>query len=97
MAFIDFSKAFDSEDKNLLWLVMVKIGCAEKLVNLIRASHTEFVATVCVAAEKSELFGVKVDVKQGCAMAPVVFIIYLAAASTLFYKRIENWCRVNLT
>ena len=39
-------------------------------------------ATVLVSAEESEAFGVEVGVKQGCAMAPVLFNIYLAAVES---------------
>ena len=97
MAFIDLSKAFDTVDRSMLWMVLAKFGCPEKFVNMIKAFHTDMMATVCVAGEESEAFGVAVGVKQGCAMAPVLFIIYLAAASILFYQRIENECGVSLT
>ena len=97
MAFIDLSKAFDTVDRNMLWMVLAKFGCPEKFINMIKAFHTDMVATVLIAGEESEPFGVGVGVKQGCAMAPVLFNIYLAAANVLFHQRIEEGCGLNLT
>ena len=47
-------------------------------------------ATVFIGGEESEAFGVEVGVKQGCAMAPVLFNIFLAAAHILFNQRITS-------
>ena len=51
------------------------------------AFHSGMMATVLVAGEESEPFAVEVGVKQGCAMAPVLFNIYLAASNFLFARR----------
>ena len=64
---------------------------------MIKAFHTDMVATVCVAGEAAEPFGVGVGVKQGYAMGPVLFITYLAAASILFNQRNANGYGVNVT
>ena len=72
MAFIDLSKAFDTVDRNMLWIVLAKFGCPEKFINMIKAFHTDMVVTVLISGEESEMFGVGVGVKQGCAMAPVL-------------------------
>ena len=87
MAFIDLSKAFDTVNRDMLWQVLQKFGCPPKFVNVIKAFHSGMMATVLVAGEESEPFAVEVGVKQGCAMAPVLFNIYLAAANFLFARR----------
>ena len=90
MAFIDLSKAFDTVDRHLLWRVLEKFGCPKKFINMIRAFHSDMLATVFIGGEESEAFGVEVGVKQGCAMAPVLFNIFLAAAHILFNQRITS-------
>ena len=87
MAFIDLSKAFDTVNRDLLWQTLLKFGCPQKFVNIIKSFHSGMMATVLVAGEESEPFAVEVGVKQGCAMAPVLFNIYLAAANFLFTRR----------
>ena len=64
---------------------------------MIKASSTDMMATVLLAGEESEPFGVGVGVKQGCAMAPILSNIYLAAANALFRQRIGEDCGINLT
>ena len=97
MAFIDLSKAFDTVDRQLLWQVLAKFGCPSKFVNMIRAFHSGMLATVFVAGEESEPFDVGVGVKQGCAMAPVLFNIFLAAAHILFNQRITSEVGITIT
>ena len=57
---------------------------------MIRAFRSGMLATVFVGGEESERFDVGVGVKQGCAMAPVLFNIFLAAAHILFNQRLTS-------
>ena len=84
MAFIDLSKAFDTVKRVMLWAIMKRTGCPNKYTNIVRAFHDQMEATVVVGREETESFGVGIGVKQGCVMAPVIFNIYLAAATQLF-------------
>ena len=97
LAFIDLSKAFDTVDRDMLWMVLDKFGCPAKFISIIKAFHTDMMATVLITGEESEPFRVGVGVKQGCAMAPVLFNIYLAAANVLFRQRIGEVCGINIT
>ena len=90
VAFIDLSKAFDTVDRQMLWRVLSKFGCPDKFVKMIRAFHSGMSATVFVGGEESDPFEVNVGVKQGCAMAPVLFNIFLAAAHLLFNQRLDS-------
>ena len=96
MAFIDLCKAFDTVNRDMLWKVLDKFGCPEKFIKMVRAFHTGMMATVLVSGEESDAFGVGVGVKQRCAMAPVLFNIYLAAANRLFNQRIREECSIHL-
>ena len=84
IAFIDLSKAFDTIKRVMLWEIMKRTGCPNKFTNIVRAFHDQMTASVVVGGEETESFGVGVGVKQGCVMAPVIFNIYLAAATQLF-------------
>ena len=40
MMFADFAKAFDTDNCSLLWIMLAKIGCLERFVNLVTSfSH----------------------------------------------------------
>ena len=90
MAFIDLSKAFDTVNRDLLWLVLGRFGCPDKFVAMARAFHVDMRASVVVGGEETVPFSVELGVKQGCVMAPVLFNLYLAAATEIFHNRIPT-------
>ena len=61
-----------------------RFGRPDKFVNIIIVFHTGMTATALVAGEVSESFEIGVGVEHGCAMAPVLFNMYLAATDFLF-------------
>lgn len=80
MAFIDLSKAFDSVNRQALWLVLAKIGCPEKYIRVLRLLHDNMSATVLSGSgDETEPFRVDTGVKQGCVIAPTLFSIFIAA------------------
>lgn len=97
LAFIDLTKAFDTVNREMMWRVMHKFGCPNKFIAVVRAFHDGMNASVSIGGEETEAFGVERGVKQGCVIAPVLFNIYLAAASTLFRERSPPGRGVGLT
>ena len=73
IAFIDLSKAFGTDNRNMLCEVLERLGCPTMFSNVVRSFHDGILATVLVGGEQTDAFGVGVGVKQGCAMAPVFF------------------------
>ena len=63
MAFIDLTKAFDTVHRPTLWKVLLKIGCPEKLVRVVRLLHEGMRASVMVDGEYTEEFEVNTGVK----------------------------------
>ena len=77
--FIDLTKAFDSVNREGLWLLLDKLGCPSKFLNMIRQFHDGMEASVIEQGSMSEKFSISNGVKQGCTMAPTLFAIYFAA------------------
>ena len=81
----------------MLWEVLRRFGRPDKFVNIIIVFHTGMTATALVAGEVSESFEIGVGVEHGCAMAPVLFNMYLAATDFLFAQQNEDEFSILLT
>lgn len=97
LAFIDLTKAFDTVNREMMWRVMKKFGCPDKFTAITRAFHDNMRASVVIGGEETSTFNVELGVKQGCVIAPVLFNIYLAAATTLFREKIPPGHGIGLT
>lgn len=78
LCFVDLEKAFDSVPREALWLMLVKLGCTEKFVRILRLLHDGMECCVTANGEQSEFFSVICGVKQGCVLAPTLFALYFA-------------------
>ena len=76
---LDFSKAFDTVDRETLWKILRIYGCPDDLVKLVREFHDGMKGRVSIGGDISDLFEIKHGVKQGCVLAPTLFALYLAA------------------
>ena len=74
---LDLVKAFDHVPRELLWLILTKIGVPKKLVELVRALHNEFKVKVTVDDVISTITCVT-GVKQGNILGPVLFTFFIA-------------------
>ena len=79
MVFIDFTKAFDTVNRELLWKLLDHFGCPNTFTMIIREFHEGMQATVLVDGDLTEPFPVCHGVKQGCILVPTLFGLYLAA------------------
>ena len=57
---------------------------------MLRAFHDDMSARVTVGGHKSEPFDVLAGVKQGCALAPVMFNLFLVAVTLVFQKGLPS-------
>ena len=87
-AFKDLVKAFDKISRRGLFLVLEKLGCPPKLLNIVKAFHEGMLAKVSFNGEESEDFSVNCGVKQGCVMARALFNIYFSFL--LYYAFVNN-------
>ena len=77
--FVDLTKAFDSVNREGLWILLEKLGCPANFLNILREFHDGMCARVIDKGSVSDPFPVGNGVKQGCTMAPTLFAIYFAA------------------
>ena len=86
MAFVDLSKAFDRVPRELLWRILQRFGCPDRIVALIRGFHDGMKVRVSASGTLSDEFEVTTGVKQGCVMAPVLFNLYMLCVTHILHR-----------
>ena len=75
--FIDIEKAFDSVSREVLWLLLWHYGIPVKIVTIIKALHEGFSAQVVPNGQKTEPLSMRTEVRQGCLLLPLLFLVTL--------------------
>ena len=75
-SFIDYSKAFDCVQHNILWKIMKEMNFPTHLTSLIENLYKDQQAAVRVDGELTDWFDVNIGVRQGCILSPYLFNIY---------------------
>lgn len=74
VAYLDYSAAFDSVDRNALWRILLASGLPAFYVDRIRQMYDDAVAKVRVYGEIGAAFQVSSGVKQGDVLSPLLFL-----------------------
>ena len=74
VAYVDFRSAFDSVDRDSLWLLLRSKGIPEKILNLLEGLYSNTLSCVRVDGELSPWFKISSGVRQGCVLAPGLFL-----------------------
>ena len=78
LIFVDLVKAFDTVNRQLFWSLLAKIGIPTKIINIIKSFHDGMNAKVSIGGELKDSFEVSSGLRQGCIMAPALFILVFA-------------------
>ena len=77
ICFVDFAKAFDSVNREVLWKLLRYYGVPEKITNLIRKFYEGFKAQIVHSGLLTESFEMLTGVRQGCLLSPLLFLVVL--------------------
>ncbi|KAK0152855.1 LINE-1 reverse transcriptase [Merluccius polli] len=77
MCFVDLEKAFDHVPRGVLWGVLREYGVSDPLIRAVRSLYDRCQNLVHIAGNKSDLFPVRVGLRQGCPLSPILFIIFM--------------------
>ena len=77
VCFLDFSKAYDRVNRDLLWNRLANIGVGTKYLDAMRSSYGEVTSCVRINGKKTDWFYIGNGVKQGCLLSPTLFNIYI--------------------
>ena len=72
MIFIDYTNAFGTVNREVLWNILWKLGSRDHIVKLVTVLHTGMTALVTLRGEFSEPFEVGNGVKEGRLLALIL-------------------------
>ena len=73
--FIDYEKAFDSLDRNVLWDLMANYGVPSKIISLVKNKYEGTSCCILHEGGLTESFSIKSGVRQGCLLSPFLFLL----------------------
>ena len=79
--FVDLTKAFDTVNRDVLWIILGKIGCPPTFVNMFKQLHKDMKARVTFNGQLSDEIPVDNGVKQGDIPAPTLFSIFSCSSA----------------
>ena len=76
--FVDFRKAFDCVDRELLWKKLeTRHSLGGKFLDALKALYRKVKCTVDINHSLTEWFDINSGVKQGCILSPTLFAMYI--------------------
>ena len=77
VAFVDFSKAYDTINRELLWTKLESYGINGKMFQSLQSLYRNVKCVVKLNYLKTDWFSVKSGLKQGCILSTLLFNLYL--------------------
>ena len=72
--FIDYVKAFDSLDRNVLWDLMANYRIPSKIILLVKNTYGGTNCRILHEGGLTESFSIKSGVRLGCLLLPFLFL-----------------------
>ena len=72
-AFVDFKKAYDTVNRNLLWNKLCNIGVNGKMFKAVKSLYNSVSSCDRINGSKTDWFDVTTCLRQGCCLSPLLF------------------------
>ena len=83
----DFRKAYDTLDRDFLYAAMAALGCGAAFVAMVRRLLTDTTARAHVNGYTSTLAAFEAGVRQGCPLAPLLYLFFAQGLLALLRAR----------
>lgn len=90
LTFVDLTKAYDHVPIDRLWYVLASTPINATLINAVKQLYTNTTACVKYCGATSDAFPTTKGLRQGCAISPTLFNIYLQEALKEWRKKCKN-------
>ena len=77
VAFIDYKKAFDTVDRNVLFQILEKQGVSTKFLKMLKAIYKIVNVVIRCGKEYTNKIYCPLGVKQGCLLSPLLFSLLI--------------------
>ena len=77
LIFVDFSKAFDSVNRDTMFEILELYGISKEIIEAIKVLYTNTQATVLTPDGETDPFDILAGILQGDTLAPYLFIIVI--------------------
>ena len=84
-AFVDYKKAFDFVNRDIIWYKLIKLGVRGKMLNIIQSMYSSVKSKVKYNNELSNDFDSYLGVRQGECLSPFLFSMYINDIEEEFY------------
>ena len=95
--FIDFSKAFDTIPRDILFKKLIAYGVTGKFLKTISNLYNNDKACVKIGNKISDEFKINQGVRQGCVLSPLLFNIFVSDLPKLLITENNTVIHENLT
>ena len=85
IVFVDFTKAFDSLDRDVLWKLMRHYGIPEKIITIISNTYKGMQCRVMHEGQLTDKFEVTTGVRQGCLLSIGLLNVIYNISQRLMY------------
>ncbi len=76
-AFIDFKKAYDCIDRNILWKKLSNSGINGRILNAVKSLYSNVSSSVRLNGRLTDWFDVTSGLRQGCSLSPLLFNLFI--------------------
>ena len=84
-ALVDFRKAFDLVNRDILWFKLIKLGVRGKILSVMRGMYSSVKSRVKYQNELNSDFECNLGVRQGECWSPFLFSLYINDLEDEFY------------
>lgn len=77
VAFVDYEKAFDRVDRNLLFYQLNCLGFGGKMLQSIKNIYSDCAAVININGHLTNSFNVSLGVRQGDTLSPTLFCLFI--------------------
>ena len=75
--FVDFSKAYDNVQHDLLWKKLQDMKFPDKMLQMLKCIYRENISCVKVNKSFTKPFKVSTGLRQGCVLSPILFNLFV--------------------